>query len=201
MNYYATKITDYTFKQLNNMSSFHEKDSFQNLCCNYPLIFVKKSHGIIFFNMNIDLDQVQYDFLYELVKNATKNPDEKGLSPIKLFKILGCKHTREKSNNKNYSSENTEYNRADERMRDIKRCIKKKILKQYDSIHTIDSFNKIGVYEINQGYMTKKYFNGDFEISEDSPYYNFEIESAINLLIINQKQKDKKYSTEFIFEK
>lgn len=201
MNYYAAKITDYTFQQLKKLSSDWEKDSFQNLCYDYPLIFVKKSHGIIFFNMDINLDQVQYDFLYELVKNATKKQKEKGLSPIKLFEALGCKHTREKSNNKNYNSENSEYNRANERMRDIKRCIKQKIYKYYNSLNESENFNQIGIYEVHQGYKTTKYFNGDFEISEDSPYYNFEIESAINLLIVNQKEKERKYTTEFIFKK
>ncbi len=200
MNYYASKITDYTFKQLNNLSSDWEKDSFQNLCYDFPLIFVKKSHGIIFFNMDIELDQVQYDFLYELVKNATTNSDNKGLNPIKLFKQLGCKHSREKSCNKSYNSKNMEYCRANERMRDIKRCIKQKILKHYNSLSTDKNINQIGIYEANQGYKTIKYFNGDFEISEDSPYYNFEIDSAINLLIINQKDKDKKYTTEFKFK-
>lgn len=201
MNYYASKITDHTFKQLNNLSSDWEKDSFQNLCYDFPLVFVKKSHGIIFFNMDIELDQVQYDFLYELVKNATKFQENKGLSPIKLFKMLGCKHTREKSNNKNYNNENAEYNRADERMRDIKRCIKQKIYKRFNALNVSENFNQIGIYEEHQGYKTVKYFNGDFEISEDSPYYNFEIESVINLLIINQKRQERKYTTEFVFKK
>lgn len=200
MNYYATRITDYTFQQLKKLSDDYENDSFQSLCYNCPLIFVSKSHGIIFFNMDIELDQVQYDFLYELVKNATKNQEEKGLSPVKLFEMLGCKHTRAKSNNKNYNSENIEYLRADERIRDIKRCIKKAILKHYDSLQPSDNINQVGIYEVHQGYRTIKYFNGDFEISEDSPFYNFEIVSAINLLIVNQKNKDKKYTTEFIMK-
>lgn len=201
MNYYATKLTDYTFQQISILSSNLEKDSFLKLCYDYPLIFVKKSHGIIFFNMKIELDQVQYDFLYELVKNATKYQENKGLSPIKLFETLGCKHTKEKSNNKNYNCENVEYNRTDERMRDIKRCIKQKIYKHYNSVKVPDNYNKVGIYELYQEYETTKYFNGDFEISEDSPYYNFEIESAIKLLIINQKAKERKYTTEFIFKK
>ncbi len=199
MNYYATKI-EYTFKQINQLSNEKDNFSFQDLRYEYPLIFVKRSHGIIFFNMNIALDQVEYDFLYELVKNSTKYQENKGLSPIKLFGQLGCRHTKEKSNNKNYTEENNEYERANERMRDIKRCIKNKILKYYDLLKTCKNYNKIGIYEVNQGSKIGKYFGGDVEISEDSPYYNFEIDSAINLLVINQKDKDKKYTTEFVFK-
>lgn len=200
MNYYATKITDHTFKQLKQLSSDLDKDSFQSLCYNYPLIFVKKSHGIIFFNMDVELDQVQYDFLYQLVNNATKYQGNKGINPVKMFEILGCKHTKEVSNNKNYTNETIEYDRANERMRDIKRCIKQKIYKHYNTLNTYENINQIGICEVSQGYKTTKYFNGDFEISEASPYYNFEIESAVNLLIVNQKDKDKKYTTEFIFK-
>ena len=78
-------------------------------------------------------------------------------------------------------------------MRDIKRCIKQKIYKRFNALNVSENFNQIGIYEEHQGYKTVKYFNGDFEISEDSPYYNFEIESVINLLIINQKRQERKY--------
>lgn len=216
MNYYAANITDYTFKQLDETSSESEKERFQQLCYEHPLIFVKQSHGIIFFNMNIKLDQVQYDFLYELVKNATTYQKNKGLSPIELFEALNCKHTREKSNNKNYKKETIEYDRANERMRDIKRCIKKAILDEYDRRkknlkeliektkdeiceNTYKSINEVGIRKISQEDKIIKYFNNEFEISEDSPYYNFEIKSVINILIINQRNKCKKYTTEFIF--
>ena len=201
MNYYASEIKDYTFAQLKNISSEWEKDSFYNLCLECPLIFVKKSHGIIFFNLNIELDQVEYNFLYELVKNATKSSKNKGLSPIKLFKLLGCKHTKEQTSNKNYNIETEEYDRANERMRDIKRRIRANILKYYRSLKKVANYNKLGIYEVNQDYKIAKYLNGEYEISEDSPYYNFEIESALDSLIYNQKEKNKKYTTEFTFQK
>ena len=201
MNYYAVKITDYTFEQLEEISTEEDLRKFQYLCYEYPLIFVKKSHGIIFFNMSIDLDKVQYDFLYELVKNATMYNESKGLNPIKLFKQLGCTHSREKSRNKSYNSENMEYCRANERMRDIKRCIKQKILKNYNSLQEKENVSKIGLHRGYLGNKAVTFMFGDIEISEDSPYYNFEIESALDSLIYNQKEKNKKYTTEFTFQK
>lgn len=195
MDYIATEMVGFTFNQL---QKFTQEDIklYERYKYNYPLIFVKDETSIIFFNMLIPLDRVQYDFLYQLVKNATVKKDKKGLSALKLFNLLQCKHRREKSVNPLLD----ENDRADIRIRHIKSDIKKIILQTYKSkekelVKTQNSIaNPIGISLINN----KQYFY-DIEIENTSPYYYFEINSAIKFLVINQKDKDKKYSTRFIF--
>lgn len=195
MDYIATEMVGFTFNQL---QKFTQEDIklYERYKYNYPLIFVKDETSIIFFNMLIPLDRVQYDFLYQLVKNATVKKDKKGLSALKLFNLLQCKHRREKSVNPLLD----ENDRADIRIRHIKSDIKKIILQTYKSkekelVKTQNCIaNPIGISLINN----KQYFY-DIEIENISPYYYFEINSAIKFLVINQNDKDKKYSTRFIF--
>ena len=195
MDYIATEMVGFTFNQL---QKFTQEDIklYERYKYNYPLIFVKDETSIIFFNMLIPLDRVQYDFLYQLVKNATVKKDKKGLSALKLFNLLQCKHRREKSVNPLLD----ENDRADIRIRHIKSDIKKIILQTYKSkekelAKTQNCIaNPIGISLINN----KQYFY-DIEIENISPYYYFEINSAIKFLVINQNDKDKKYSTRFIF--
>ncbi len=120
MDYIATEMVGFTFNQL---QKFTQEDIklYERYKYNYPLIFVKDETSIIFFNMLIPLDRVQYDFLYQLVKNATVKKDKKGLSALKLFNLLQCKHRREKSVNPLLD----ENDRADIRIRHIKSDIKK----------------------------------------------------------------------------
>lgn len=184
-------------------------EKFNELCYDYPLIFVEQEHSIIFFNIEVKLDQIQYSFLYELVEDATQNDTNKGLSPTELFKKVRCIHTKEKSCN----SQLTDYDRDDERMRDIKRRIKLAIKKTHQDLIKKSSINidgilcepncskVIGISETTHHGIIEKYFIGDIKVNEESPYYNFEIDSAIKLLIINQRNKDKKYTTEFKFKK
>lgn len=195
MDYRATKMVGFTFNQL---QKFTQEDIklYERYKYNYPLIFVKDETSIIFFNMLIHLDRMQYNFLYQLVKNATVKKDKKGLSALKLFNLLQCKHRREKSVNPLLD----ENDRADIRIRHIKSDIKKIILQTYKSkekelAKTQNCIaNPIGISLINN----KQYFY-DIEIENISPYYYFEINSAIKFLVINQNDKDKKYSTRFIF--
>lgn len=195
MDYRATKMVGFTFNQL---QKFTQEDIklYERYKYNYPLIFVKDETSIIFFNMLIHLDRMQYNFLYQLVKNATVKKDKKGLSALKLFNLLQCKHRREKSVNPLLD----ENDRADISIRHIKSDIKKIILQTYKSkekelAKTQNCIaNPIGISLINN----KQYFY-DIEIENISPYYYFEINSAIKFLVINQNDKDKKYSTRFIF--
>lgn len=195
MDYRATKMVGFTFNQL---QKFTQEDIklYERYKYNYPLIFVKDETSIIFFNMLIHLDRMEYNFLYQLVKNATVKKDKKGLSALKLFNLLQCKHRREKSVNPLLD----ENDRADIRIRHIKSDIKKIILQTYKSkekelAKTQNCIaNPIGISLINN----KQYFY-DIEIENISPYYYFEINSAIKFLVINQNDKDKKYSTRFIF--
>lgn len=215
MDYFATTITQFSFKQIDKMTDKTDLFYFEQLCFDYPLIFVKREHAIIFFNIRVILDQIQYDFLYQLVRNATKEKEQKGLSSIELFQLAKCRHTREESRNKNLS----EYDRADERIRDIKRRIKSDIKEQYkklknehekkikkyegfgfDGLDNLKCFTPIGIYESNTTNDNKKYFNGSIEIGSDSPYYYFNIDTAIDLLITRQRDKDKKHTTEFTFK-
>ena len=188
-------MVGFTFNQL---QKFTQEDIklYERYKYNYPLIFVKDETSIIFFNMLIHLDRMQYNFLYQLVKNATVKKDKKGLSALKLFNLLQCKHRREKSVNPLLD----ENDRADISIRHIKSDIKKIILQTYKSkekelAKTQNCIaNPIGISLINN----KQYFY-DIEIENISPYYYFEINSAIKFLVINQNDKDKKYSTRFIF--
>ena len=95
----------------------------------------------------------------------------------------------------------TEEQRADERIRDIKRRIKNEINSTYDKLQN-DSKNQayyfpLGLRDINQD--GNIYFEGEFIIDENSPFYYFEIKSAIKALFVNNKNKDFKYSTNYIF--
>jgi len=197
MDYFATTIGDFSFKQIDKMTDESDLLQFEQLRFDYPLIFVRKEHSIIFFDMRIILDQIQYDFLYQLVKNATMQKEQKGLSPTELFKIIKCRHTREKSRNEKL----TEYDRANERIRDIKRRIRDEIKKHYKKLIPQDNLNQLGIYEVKTNYGSDKYFNGSILIDSNSPYYYFDIDTAIDLLIINQRDKNKKYTTEFVFKK
>jgi len=198
MDYQATEISNLTFSQIDSITDEIELLSLKNMIYYHPLIFVKKEHSIIFFNFRVILDQIHYDVLFELVRNATKMNQEKGLSALELFKLAKCKHTKEISRNNL-----TEEQRADERIRDIKRKIKNTVKKSYIEIEnkykTVKNTSCIGITTINVKFGQKKIFCEDLEIDENSPYYNFEIESALNSLIINQRDKLKKYSTEFHF--
>ena len=215
MDYFATTITQFSFKQIDKMTDKTDLFYFEQLSFDYPLIFVKREHAIIFFNIRVILDQIQYDFLYQLVRNATKKKEQKGLSSIELFQLAKCRHTREVSRNKNLS----ECDRADERIRDIKRRIKSAIKEQYkklkneheekikkyegsgfEGLDNLKYFTPIGIYEPNTTNENKKYFNGSIEIGSDSPYYYFNIDTAIDLLITRQRDKDKKHTTEFTFK-
>ena len=195
MKYLATVIKDRNFNQIDDNRYY---DSLENLCYNYQLIFVSKEHAIIFFNFRVMLDQLEYDVLYNLGSNATSLKEEKGLSALKLFKLAKCKHTREKSRN----SSLTEEDRADERIRDIKRRIKKDILKTYNELKDTNELSKIGIYSVQKSYPQQRelYFNGSILVDENSPYNDFEINSAIKSLIYNQKDKNKKYTTVFSFK-
>lgn len=198
MNYYATEI-DYSFKQIDSITDEIQLLTLTNIKYNNPLVFVTKSHSIIFFNLKVELDQTCYDTLYHLVKNATEKREDKGLSALELFKLVGCKHTKEKSCNNL-----TEEERADERIRDIKRRIKKTIKDKFNKMNNlckdINNTNCINITKINEKYGQKQIFCEDIEIDIDSPYYNFEINTVVDSLIINQKNKEKKYSTDFIFK-
>lgn len=192
MIYKATVIDGYTFKQIDNMSS-DDNFRFEQICYDYPLIFIPNEPAIIYFNFRVNLDRMHYNLLYYLVQNATEKKNDKGISALCLFKHLGCKHTREKSR-----QNLTEEQRANERIKDLKRRIREAVKKAYTSLEqklVSSSFNANGITVLEN----KKFFNGSFEIEDSSPYYNFEIDSAIDLLIVNQSNPNKKYTTFFAF--
>lgn len=194
MIYNATIIDGYTFKQIDNMSS-EDYFKFEQTCYDYPLIFIPEESAIIFFSFRVKLDKIQYDLLYYLVDNATKMRNQKGLDALKLFELLNCKHTKEES-----KQGLTAEKRADERIKSIKSKIKSTIKSTYVKlehglIKTNSIFNANCIAIVNN----QKLFYGSFEIENTSPYYNFEIDSAIDLLIINQRNPNKKYTTKFSF--
>ena len=196
MHYKATIIKNLTLKQLDKIRTTHGITGYSQLRYEYPLIFVEQEHEIIFFNMKIALDKVQYRLLFELVKNATMESHNKGLSAIKLFNILECRHTKAET-----KQNLTEEQRADERIRDIKRRIKNEINSTYDKLRN-NSENQayyfpLGLRDIHQD--GNIYFEGEFIIDENSPFNYFEIKSAIKSLFVNNKNKDFKYSTNYIF--
>lgn len=194
MIYKAAILDGYTFKQIDNMSS-EDDFRFEQFCYDYPLIFIPNEPAIIYFNFRVNLDRMHYNLLYYLVENATEKKDDKGISALCLFKLLGCKHTKEKSKHNL-----TEEQRANERIKDIKRRIRESVKKAYISLEkelVSSCFNANGISVLGN----KKFFRGSFEIEETSPYNNFEIDSAIDLLIINQTNPDKKYTTFFILDK
>lgn len=192
MIYKATVIDGYTFKQIDNMSS-DDNFRFEQICYDYPLIFIPNGSAIIYFNFRVNLDRMHYTLLYHLVKNATEMRDDKGISALGLFKLLGCRHTKEKS-----KQNLTEEQRANERIKDIKRRIRETVKKAYISLEEKNDSSSLyanGIVILDD----KKFFNGDIEIETSSPYYNFEIDSAIDLLIVNQANPNKKYTTFFTF--
>lgn len=194
MKYYAYLEKEKTINQLKRIP-----EQFSSLIYNYPLVFIEKTNSVIFFNLYIKLDQVQYNVLYYLVENTTREQENKGLSATELFQLAKCRHTRLTSWNKNL----TEADRADERIRDIKRRIKNKIISEYKSRGDIElhNCNQLLIYnEMDINGKMNYYLNGDILVKEDSLYYDFEINSAIKSLIYNQKDKNKKYTTEFSFK-
>ena len=145
MKYLAKELTDFTVEQVDTLGEIKRED-FERTKYEYPLIFLKQSYSIIFFNMVVKLNPMQYGLLYLLVKNATTDFNKKGISPVKLFELLECRHTRKKSNNANYNIENEEYLRADERIRTIKKCVIKAIKSKYAKLE--EDFKKEKEQEI-----------------------------------------------------
>lgn len=143
MNYYATEIKDLSLKELNKINDESDFDSFEQLRLSYPLIFIEEGNSIIFFNIQVKLDKIRYDFLYHLVQNATELKGQKGLSPTDLYGYLGCKRIKNKR-------ELSECELANERMRSIKQKIKNKIKKEYEEfkkqqakkIKEVEAYNK-----------------------------------------------------------
>lgn len=234
MIYKAAEISDYTFEQL----QLHNDCIYEMY--NYPLIFLKLDTAIIFYAMFIKLRQIEYDFLYELVKNVSDKNCSLGLTPIELFEKLQCRHTRKKTkdNEEKYNND-TKYRHQlnDERVRDIKRDIIRAIKCKYSEMSTEvadnakrnkeSKFNKLQQeYKNNDNNLVNdlleqeyrnelalpyfinnrreaifnkhRYFFGEIEIDSNSPYYYFNIETAIKTLIAKQgRGLHKKYTTEF----
>ena len=143
MTFFAKIINTVNFAQLDNFDNEYDALNFNQIKADYPLLFIAKEHSIVFYNMRIRLNNKQYEILFQLVRNATENGNSKGLSAFDLFKAANCKHNRENS-----VTDKTTEQRADERIRDYKRQIKKAIYDKYKQLE--EDFNKKKQLEIEE---------------------------------------------------
>lgn len=235
MPYVAKVINSVNFSQVDNFDDERDALAFNQMKADYPLLFIAKEHSIVFYNMRIKLNNKQYEILFQLVKNATENGNNKGLSAMALFNSAHCKHNRENS-----VTDKTPEERADERIRDYKRQIKKAIITEYKKLEIdFNNKNKQEITEFNNkikqfaeraeqnkdcinyklppiSYVSKvinpigihkylfkesvEYFLENILLNESSPYIFFDINSAFESLFYNTQNKEKKYTTEFVFK-